>query len=222
MYISDGSTYYFDTSLKDSIKVSSRSFSFLLPGGYGTYPKNLNSFYAVSGSSVYHYYKTKDSYDSEKIASSVSDARLSADGKTLIYQDDDEIVKLPLSGLKAKETTVAENVLSSYYYSFRCDPSLKNIYYVDDDYELRYASKNGKKIASDVDSFFVNDKGLCVFITDDGDLYYSSKGGSKNKITGISDAEYLAFQDGIFYVGTDDDVLYISKDGKKFTKSYEF
>ena len=217
MYVSDGNTYYFDAGLSDSIKVSSRSFSILKPSGSGSYPKNLNSFYATSNGGIYHYVRTKDSYDSEKIASSASNVILSADGRTIIYRHNDEIIRIPVSN-PDKETTVAEDV--NEFSAFRCDPTLKHVYFIDDDGELRYAAKKSKKIGSDVTSFVVNDKGLCVYLTDDETLFYSSRGGNKVKITGVSDVISLGMLDNIFYVLTDD-ALYVSTDGKSFKKSVD-
>ena len=215
MYVSDGNTYYFDASSKEPLKVSSKSFNILMPLNDRSYPKNLNTFYVTSNGAIYRFVKTKDSYDSEKIVSSASNVILSADGKAIIYRHNDEILKISVSN-PDKELTVAEDV--NIYTAFRCDPTLTHVYYIDDDGELRYASKKSKKIGSDVESFVVNDKGLCVYLTDDENIYYSNKGGDKVKISGVSDVISLGMADNIFYALTDD-ALYVSTDGKSFKKS---
>ncbi len=224
MFNSNGSYYYFDAGLDDSIKMSSRNFSILIPGGYDTYPENLRSFYAYSSGAIYHYYMSDGSYESEKVMSVGSEPFLSVDGKTVLYQDGRDLVKAPVSGSVFEVPPIADDLGSSYYsyFSFMCDPSLKHIYYIDEDDNLRYVSSKSKKVGSDINQFYVNESGVCVFLDTDGDLYYSDRGKDRVKIKGISD-EIVNFtlRDNIFYAETEYE-LYVSTDGKNFEKVIEY
>ncbi len=224
MFNSNGSYYYFDAGLDDSIKMSSRNFSILIPGGYDTYPENLRSFYAYSSGAIYHYYMSDGSYESEKVMSVGSEPFLSVDGKTVLYQDGRDLVKAPVSGSVFEVPPIADDLGSSYYsyFSFMCDPSLKHIYYIDEDDNLRYVSSKSKKVGSDINQFYVNESGVCVFLDTDGDLYYSDRGKDRVKIKGISDEIVnFALRDNIFYAETEYE-LYVSTDGKNFEKVIEY
>lgn len=224
MFNSNGSYYYFDAGLDDSIKMSSRAFSILIPGGYNTYPENLRSFYAYSSGAIYHYYMSDGSYESEKVTSVGYEAFLSADGKTILYQDGSDLIKAPVAGSAFKTPPIADDLENNYYAydSFVCDPSLKHIYYTDEDENLRYVSSKSKKIGSDVTQFYVNESGVCVFLDKDGDLYYSDRGKDRVKIKGISDEIVnFALRDNIFYAETEYE-LYVSTDGKSFEKVIEY
>ncbi len=224
MFNSNGSYYYFDAGLEDSIKMSSRAFTILIPGGYNTYPENLRSFYAYSSGAIYHYYMSDGSYESEKVTSVGYEVFLSTDGKTILYQDGSDLFKVPVAGSAFKTPPIADDLENNYYAydSFTCDPSLKHIYYTDEDDNLRYVSSKSKKVGSDVTQFYVNESGVCVFLDTDGDLYYSDRGKDKVKIKGISDdVVNFALRDNIFYAETEYE-LYVSTDGKNFEKVVEF
>lgn len=221
MFNSNGSYYYFDAGLDDSIKMSSKDFSILIPGGYNKYPENLKSFYAYSSGAIYHYYMSDGSYESEKVLSVDSYPFFSADGKTVLYQDGSDLIKAPVSGSVFEAPPIADD-LSYIYGAFVCDPSLKYIYYTDEDDNLRYVSSKSKKVGSDINQFYVNESGVCVFLDTDGNLYYSNKGKDKVKIKGISDdVVNFALRDNIFYAETEYE-LYVSTDGKNFEKVIEY
>lgn len=219
MYLneSNGRYYLFDASLNEPVEMSKRSIDILIPGNYSAYPQDLRTFYAQSGYTVYRYSRSGDSYESERIVSGAYNIMLSADGKTIVYQDDNEIFKVSVSNPDVK-IPVASDVTMYSDRSFMCDPSANHIYYIDDDGDLRYAGKDSKKIASDIRSYYVNESGVCVYVNDDRDMFYSIRGGDKVKISGISDEISNFFiKDNIFYAMTDDEV-YVSTDGKGFKK----
>lgn len=218
MYLnnSNGKYYYFDPSVDEPVEISKRSFDILNPGNYSGYPENVRTFYAKSGSSVYRYTRSGDSYDSERIISSVDYAVLSADSRTILYLDDNDLYKVSVSNPDVK-IPVASDVKSGSL--FRCDPNFSHIYYLDEDGDLRYAGKDSKKIASDILAYYVNESGVCVYVNDDRDMFYSAKGGDKVKISGISDEITNFFiRDNIFYAMTDDEI-YVSTDGRSFKKA---
>lgn len=215
---SNGKYYYFDQSLNEPVEMSKRSIDILIPGNYLAYPQDLRTFYAKSGNTVYRYTRSGDSYDSERLVSNAYNVMLSADGRTIIYQDDDEIIKVSVSNPDTK-IPVASDVTMYSERGFKCDPTLSYIYYTDEDGDLRYAGKDSKKIASDVLAYYVNDSGVCVYVNDDRDMFYSVKGGDKVKISGISDEITNFFlKDNIFYAMTDDEI-YVSTDGRSFKKA---
>ncbi len=205
-------TYYFDASISEPIKVTSKSITLIDEGEYSLPRDNFKKFYAVSGTGVYRFTKKGSDFESEKIISGADRVKLSEDGKTFVYRDSDELVKVSASN-PDKENVIAEDI-----YSFNCDPSLKNIYYLDEDGDLRYVSSKNTKICSDVVVYTVNFDGVCVFSDDDGDLYYSSKGGERKKVSGISEVEQITMINGIIYVRADGS-LYVTTNGKKFEKT---
>lgn len=212
LFLANSATYYFDASLSEPIKVTSRVINVINEGSYPIVRKNFKEFYAASSSGIYKFTKKKGDFDSDKLISGVNSVMLSEDGKTFVYSDGDELVKVSAADPDN------ERVIDDEVFSFQCDPSAKHIYYLDDDGDLRYASSKKRKICSDVDKFFVNYDGVCVFSNIDGDLYYSSKGGDKKKVSGISDVSMISMINGVCYV-TADDTLYVSKDGKRFEKT---
>ncbi|MCH5205901.1 MAG: hypothetical protein J1F09_03035 [Oscillospiraceae bacterium] len=225
LYSNKSGLFYFDSSLKDSIKVAKNFSSLIVPSdttsvtcvfGSAYLIDNFKSLYvrdSYSGYNIHKYTRKGKEYEKgDKIASDVRRASLSTDDNSFVFVNrDDELIKV--SGSKPDKKTVIDEDVDTY----RADSALKFVYYTDDDGDLRYGTKK-TKIASDVKSFVVNDSGVCVFFDDDGELYYSVKGGDKKKLS-ISDVESVSINVmDIVYVVADDE-LYVSTNGKKFTKT---
>lgn len=214
LFASDNGIYYFDSSLKEEIKVTGSSIEPIYPeGGIRCYD-NLKEFIAYSDGKVVKFTRKGDDFDKETLASSAKSCLLSADGKKLVYAQGDELYRISVSNPDSKDQ------LGSEILDYDADKNLKNVYFLNRDNVLRYAdgkSKNGKKIIDDVGDFVVNPDGVCVFTDDDDTLYYSA-GGSDKKKAGLEDVKgYVEITHNMVYVESDGD-LYISTDGKKFTK----
>lgn len=214
IFASDNGIYYFDSSLKEEIKVTGNSIEPIYPeGGIRCY-NSLKEFIAYSDGKVVKFTRTGDDFDKETLASSAKSCILSADGKKLVYAQGDDLYKISVSNPDNKEQ------LGSEILDYDADKNLRNVYLLNYDNVLRCAdgkSKNGKKIINDVGDFVVNHDGVCVFTDDEDTLYYSASGGDKKK-AGLDDVKgYVEITHNMIYVESDGD-LYISTDGKKFTK----
>lgn len=214
LFASDNGIYYFDSSLKEEIKVTGNKIEMIYPEGAIRSYDNLKSFIAYSDNKIIKFTRKGDDFDKETLVSSAYSCILSADGKKLIYTQGSDLYRINVSNPDKKDQ------LGSEVLDYDADKNLKNIYFVNRDNALRYAdgkSKNGKKIIDDVGDFVVNPNGVCVFTDDDDTLYYSAGGGDKKK-AGLDDVTgYVEISHNMVYVESDGD-LYISTDGKKFAK----
>lgn len=223
VYIDDsGKTYCFNPKVDaDSGIKAYNGSAYVLADCYYTfgsssigYIEDFDSFYIQSYDAVHKIYRKGKDYECEKnIIKDIEDICLSDDMKSFVYIDDDATLsKGKVSNAKnAKE--VADDIRS-----VKANSTLTSVYYVDDDYKLYYLGKD-EKICSDVSKYVVTESGVCVFVDDDGDLYYSVKGGEKKKV-GIDEVTSLRAQENFVYV-VSDDTLYISSNGKSFAKSIE-
>lgn len=215
LYTSDGETYCFDTSIdgEEGVRIAKDYVSPFSDFTYRDnipYVENFKEFYGEKKGNVYRFFRKGKSYDDEKIISDANNLMLSEDNKSFVYIDDGDIMKGTLSNAKnAKE-------IGKDARSFIANETLSSVFYIDDDDNLRYAGKDGK-ITSDVSRYDVTDEGVCVFSDKDGDLYYSSKGGEKQK-AGLDDITSIYCYKGAVYVVSDGE-LYISKNGKSFEKT---
>ncbi len=214
LFASDSGIYYFDSSLKEEIKITGNSIDVVYPeGGIRCYD-NLKEFIAYSDGKVVKFTRKGDDFDKETLASSVKSCILSADGKKLVYAQGDDLYRISVSNPDNKDQ------LGSEILDYDADKDLKHVYLLNQDNVLRYAdgkSKNGKKIIDDVGDFVVNPDGVCVFTDDEDTLYYSAGGGDKKK-AGLDDINgFVEITHNMVYVESDGD-FYISTDGKKFAK----
>lgn len=164
----------------------------------------------------------KGEYEKITLAKNVDAHRISADGKTLIYKKNDNLYRISALKTQDEPELLAEDIRS-----FDANPDLSAIYYINDDRELMYAKGNGKsvKVESDYpDEYDVLHNGVCVYVIDDTIKY--STGDSGVKCTGIGECEevssyysYYMLDSVNAVVAYSDDYVYISKDGKKFTKT---
>jgi len=214
LYISDGSTYCFDTSMDDEegVRITRGVISMISDFSYQELPyiENFKKFYGWKNGDLYEYFRKGKGYDDEKLVSDASGLSLSEDGKSFVYLDDGDVMKGTLSNAKNAKKVGKDAI------SFRANDSLSSVFYLDDDYNLRYAGKDGK-IASDVGKYLVTDGGVCVFSDTDDELYYSVKGGAKKK-AGLDDIESLGIRNDVVYVVSDGE-LYTSTNGKSFKKT---
>ncbi len=214
LFASDNGMYYFDSSHKEDIKVTGSKIMLIYPEcGVRSYD-NLKSFLAYSDSKIVKFTRKGDDFDKETLASSPFSCILSADGKELVYVQNNELYKISVSN-PDKKTQLGSEVIDYY-----ADKDLKNVYFLNQDNTLRYAdgkSKNGKKIIDDVGDFNVAPNGVCIFTDDDDTLYYSANGSDKKK-AGLEDVTgYVERTYNTIYVESDGD-LYVSTDGKNFSK----
>lgn len=221
MFYDDGKTYVYSPSLKEAVKVNGSSVSVLFPTDAVSSLDSFDNFVGYSDGSTYRFKRSGDEYEKFKIAS--SSGLLSADGKTLLYSDGDELCKISTTKDGAEEVELADE----FEYFCGASSDLKHIYYINEDGELMYnpgREDKSEKISDDVSSAYavVTADGVCTYIYDmsgnEGSLYYSVKGGKKTKADGLSDANYVYRYSNIIRADYDD-AIFISKDGKKFEKT---
>ncbi len=212
LYIREGSTYCFDPAIddEDGVRVARDVISPISEFTYqasAPYIKNFSRFCGSENNDLYEYFRKGKDYDDEKLISDAGGLVLSEDGKSFVYIDEGDVMRGTLSNARNAKKVGKDAV------SVRANDTLSSVFYIDDDYDLRYAGKDGK-IASDVDIYLVTDGGVCVFSDDDGELWYSVKGGSKKK-AGLDEIEALVIRDDVIYAVSDGE-LYTSTNGKSF------
>lgn len=215
LYLSEGSTYCFDVSLdnEDGVRITRGVISPISDFAYQgatPYIESFKRFYGKENGNLYEYFRNGKDYDDEKLVSDANGLAVSEDGKSFVYIDDGDVMRGALSNAKNAKKVGKDAV------SFRANRSLSSVFYLDDDSNLRYAGKDGK-IASDVETYLVTDGGICVFVDDDGDLWYSVKGGEKKK-TGLDEIGTLMIRNNVVYAVSDGE-LYASTNGRSFKKT---
>ncbi|MBD5129537.1 MAG: zinc-ribbon domain-containing protein [Ruminococcaceae bacterium] len=127
LFTSDIGTYYFDTSLKEEIKVTGNAISLIYPAGGVWAYDDFKSFIAYSDGKVIHFTRKGKDFDKETLASSIdfSDYRLSSDGKTLVYRTGNDLYKVSVANPEKKEQIASEVIM------FDTNDNLKRIYFND-------------------------------------------------------------------------------------------
>ena len=207
-------------------KLGSGSWSMLAPAGVMSDSSGKLTVWGVSTFGDKFFRNTTDDkiiYVSKKletrsVVKNASSITLMDDNKTLFYLKNDNLYKI--NG--AKEDAEAEK-LASDVEDYEVLPDGKTVFYINDDDELMVQKGTGKasKITDDVkDNSFILFQGKIYYISDDA-LYVTS-GGKAEKVTVKGDVEAFGKQGDFFLmVLTDEDVVYVSADGKKFFYSYE-
>ncbi len=221
MYVNeDEDTMIYSTSMKEPVQVANKAISLIVPAYT---QRNLNSFDEVIAQTedgdIYRYSRKGDRYEKTKLASGVYDSyRLSADGKQLLFIEDNELYVINTTTKKPKENLIYDKVGGSLYTT----GDFRHIYFRNKAGELMY-SKGSEDDAVEICDDYVSEAvisadGTLVFIVDD-ELFCSKKGGSMAQVDYPDEAEHLTKNgDGVIIVRYDDE-LYTSKNGVKFTKT---
>ncbi len=218
MYIDDkNNTMVYNSSNKKNIEVDDELFSILTPAYTVFQFDDFDSFLAESDGKIYKYTRKGDTYEREKVLSGYNKFKLSADGKTIMFSDDYELKQIAAKP-GAKEKTIYGDKEEMGSNTFYASSDLKDVYYAGEDDELFY--NKGKEIiddTSDYDDAYMMPSGVLLLVDDDDDLYYTT-GGEPKKVADISDVDEVTIAGGTVFVRADDE-LYISTNGKKFTKT---
>lgn len=136
------------------------------------------------------YYMMKN-YETEKLATEAYEYVVAEDGKSLIYSDYVNLVKVTKFDKGGEKEVIAKGALPESIYA---DGDLKHIYLVNIEDELYYVKKGkGTKIADDITSAAISTDGqYCYYVVENEELNYS-KNGSKEK-------ELLVLEDGMIQV----------------------
>ena len=193
----------------------------LLPAGTirNEHVLGINSFadtyYLTYDDDVYH---INGKYESRKVLSNAYEPQLSIDGKTIFYQDYDNIEKINGS----KESAEAVELVEEDVYSFVVTGDKDAIYYITYDGELYYQKGKGKPVLVDNDlssDRFALYMGNKLFYVSDEELYVSTdgKGTAVDGIDGYVERVVSVLNSVYVYANDDYDTLvYQSIDGENF------
>lgn len=216
LFATSSGTYYFAPNLSDAIKVDSGNITPIFPSYTVAQLDDFRSFIALDGSSIKRFTLKGDSYDKYTIASSVSTYRLSEDGKKLVYIKNTNLYSISTTNENAEAVKLAEDISS-----FSSSADLSKIYAKNLEGELVFSngsSTKTSKITDDVELFRVNTSGVCCYVVDD--MMYTTSGGSKgSKVDKMSDVRSVTLSGGTVFYAFNDDVLYISTNGRSFEKT---
>lgn len=226
--VSDVDNYGFTEN--DKFVVATDSDDNLYSYNFGKDKEKLDSdvseIYAVTDTRIL-YSKDGDLYvrslkakkdDRVKVASDFTSARLSKDGKNVIYIDEDSNLQI-YSISKKSANKVASDVVT-----YSCDTkSCTNMYYRDDDDNYYYYNgKEGKKVAEEM-NIHTNDvdRQLVVYSKeDDGEItLYFKKGTAdaakiEEDLDGVKSVHIFNGKE-IYYVTSDGEVKYAKINGNK-------
>ena len=211
---------------KDPVKMTSKSISdVVLPTGTASYYSYIDEVCCTvcgvkSFAGCCIEAGSKLCYVSKKFeANSVADADgfLAEDGKTFIYQDDEDIEMVNVTKKDPESKTLAKD---AQLLSVSKDG--KSYYYLNDDVEVMYQKVSSKKGTKLIEADEVEDAGFfddVFFYTVDNELYRTAGGSKAAKVKDVKDdVDSVYATDFIVLVGTEDDDYYYSTDGKKFSK----
>lgn len=216
LFVSTMGTYYYAPNLKETIKVDSNSISTIVPTNCLNKFDDFKSFIGIDGASVKKFTLKGDSFEKYTIASAITSYKLSADGKTLLYKRNNNLYSISTTSDNAEAVKLAEDVGV-----FGASADLTKIYAINTDNELVFS--NGKsekttKICDDAQNICVSSNGVCCYEVDD--VLYTTSGGSKgSKVEKMSDVTSISVSNGKYFYVLNDGVLYVSSDGKSFTKT---
>lgn len=237
IFYSSSSTYYFDTSLEDAIKITSGWISLVLPYKTTETVPGFKNFLGMNDGKIYRFELKRGDFEKTKIVSGDYNYQVSPDGSSIIYLKNGKLHKVDTK--TGENDDVFATINDEDIAGFIAIPDFSGFYLVneDDDFysdvrNLYYVGKNGgeakKPFAEDVYRAALNDSGVIVYLTDysggSGTLYYSSRGDKGKKVSGIGECtSYLytesSYSGSTIYVYDEDDTLYISTNGKDFKKT---
>ncbi len=213
----DSKTYVYNTSMDSPIKVNNDSLELIYPNNAVLCIKNFDSFIAVNDNDdICRYTRKGKEYIEIKIAKDHYGYQLSADGKKLLYRNDDyELYIVSTTSKEPKATQICDECSS-----FTANPDLKHIYYFDD--ENTYYSKgkedDSKEIYDEyIHSTAVLNNGTIVFYDNRNELYYSANGSEAKQSHDLDEADSITMLGGKYLVIRLDDEVYTSTDGIKYT-----
>lgn len=236
-----GSSYYFDTSLEEPIKICSGSVSVVLPakttGAVSSFKNFLGVINKWGDMSIYRFELKDGEFEKTKIISDSYQYQVSPDGNSIIYLKNGKLYKVDTK--TGEKDDVFAEITDENIMGFIAVPDFSGFYLVDDDSNLYYVGKNGgitkRPFAENVSGAAVDDSGVIAYITDysggSGTLYYSSRGEKGRKVSGVGECSSVyADTSGEKYSAADlagstvyaydsDGVLYVSTNGKDFKKT---
>lgn len=214
LYSVDGNTNYYTVKSGDSVKVKGASFGGIVLPSYvisSTY-RGVDTFdkcvLRIDGGLYYMYGKGEKL---EKITTSYGTYKMSEDGKSLLYTDDDKLVYVK----NVAKPDKADKIKKLDVYRLYASKDLKTVYFINDDDELCYLKKDeGVVIAKDIYSATYSDKYDVVYFLDDEELCYANK--TKKSVKTITDDVYYLQKEGDYIAFDLDDEVCVMTGKSKF------
>ncbi len=221
IYTTDDGSYYYAPNLKDNepVRISKNSIIPITPAGTDGLFDDFRSFLAYENSSVKKFTFKGDGFNSDSLASNVSSCKLSSDGNKIVYSRSGSLYVRDTRNVNAEAVKIVNDLYRSG--SFYANSDLTKIYALNDEGDLVFSdgkSNKSSKVDSDVDNVVVSASGICCYLKDD--TLYTTSGGSKgSRINKMNDVTSLLINNYSVFYAVDDDELYVSTDGKNFTKT---
>lgn len=218
VYVDGSDTYAYAPSFEKKIKIANKRSSIVSPSRAVTAISDIRSFHIYSDENVYYVTIKGGKAEKIRLASKPSSYMLSADGKTLIYLDEDTLYKTSA----VKKPTDPE-VLATGVISFESDSSLSNIYCTTDEDQLIYVKGKGNYDVVDgemPDAFVVHENGTCVYVLDETCKY--ARGSKSADCVGLGEVEGFGYYETLLNIAGravyaySDGHVYSSTDGKSF------
>lgn len=173
--------------------------------------EDLTDAIYYSGNTLYY---INDEYDAQKICDDFSADQVSADGKSVLFLEDDKLNYI-------KDVTKPEDVIEydlEDVIDFIASPSLDDIYYVNDDDELFYFNgSKSTKVGDEPEEMEMNEVTNTLYYISDEELYKVNKT-KEEKISTPEDVEgvYTINEATFYYFEEDDETVYYRaiKDGE--------
>lgn len=238
IFYSGSSTYYFDASMEDPVKVCSGSVSLVLADNTTGQVSSLKEFIGTNNGNVCRFSLDGDEFERTKLVSNSYDYVLSNDGSYIYYLKSGKLRRVDTrTGDNDEEFAKAED---DTIIGFIPIQDFSGFYLVGNGgSSLYYVGKSGgtadKPFAEDIEGAVVDDSGVVVYLTDysggTGTLYYSSRGEKGKKVEGIGECTDSMYSDSTVreeisdltgstvYIYNEDGELYVSTDGKSFAKT---
>lgn len=231
IFYSGSSTYYFDTSLEDAVKIASGWVSLVLPDKTTGMVPGFKNFLGMNDGKIYRFELKRGDFEKTKIASVDYNYQVSPDGSSVIYLKNGKLHKVDTK--TGENDDIFATIDDEYITAFIAVTDFSGFYLLNSsDRSIYYVGKNGgeakKPFAEDVYGAALNDSGVIVYLTDysgsSGTLYYSSRGDKGKKVSSIGECTSSLYTEtgysgSTVYVYDEDGTLYVSTNGKDFKKT---
>lgn len=210
---SDSTFYFLNYQYTASFNNEFDTYSYII-----TYPTaDLRNSYVVLDDNVSW---IDNKWELTKAAKDVEQGFVSADGKTLVYLKDNGKLQKVTSKKLDDPVDLAEDV-----YSFMPVSDCSAVYYINEDDELIFqkGTKEGKRIADDVEGLLITHDDYCFFGSDE-EIYSTHNGGKKVKISDEIGDMNISATVVVIWTDYDDGEYNISAatKGNKFKPIYEY
>ncbi len=223
----DEDTQYFTVKMKEPVKVKKGNFSGIFAPEKTVKAATLtsNSKFAMEylGVETFNeilwcidyseaYFVFDKGEETEKLSSYLKHYQMSADGKSMLYQDGGELILIDNIAKSREGERIAHGLYNSN--GFVASEDLKDVYYYNtEDDELCYIKKGeGVRIADDAEDFVYSDKYNVIYFIEDDELFYATKTAKSVKdVAGEEVTSLFIINDEVYFTFEEDDVYSVKR-----------